>query len=309
MIDAILRLANIFHKVAVPIDTAYVRSLHSEDLREATGKKKVIVYHGTSSKKLALIVQHGSMDPAQAKDYVNWDSVSPGIYVTRNLEGFTGAWMYAHHAAKQGGDPVVLELTIPLNWIDIDPDDTHHNEAGDINDLGEDQGVVRKPISIKNIKGVQFQGSEIGKIKPQNRDALFERDKTKWMPIGVALRLIAKHVQSLPEEYQQMVSPLPKGMSRQLSYEDIENKYASAMESFYSSYIGSPGDRFNGRSTNEVALIWLLKNKNALYQNAQNALEEFGKIIGVDMHEQLEYLGEDYKPKPYETLRRFLDRV
>jgi len=310
MISKIHQFANLFYKLAVPIDLTYVRNLHDTEFREAAKKKKVTVYHGTSSKKLALIIRHGALDPAQSKDYTNWEDVSPGIYVTRQLEGFTGAWLYANRAASQdGGNPVVLELTVPLNWIDIDPDDTRHDEAGKINDLGENQGIIHKVINIKNIKGIQLQGKEISKIKPQPSSGIFETDKTEWMPIGVALRLIAKNVGTLPEEYQQMAAPIPKGMARQMASEELENKYAEAMDIFYSTYIGSPTDRFGGKTVNEVALIWFMKNKNVLWNQAVPALKEFGKIISVDMSEHLEYLADYLAPKPYETLARYLQRI
>jgi len=310
MLNKIYELADLFYKYAVPIELTNVRSLHESEFREAVNKKKVIVYHGTSSKKLALIIRHGSLDPTQARDYINWENTSPGIYVTRQLEGFTGAWMYANHAASQdGGNPVVLELVIPLHWIDLDPDDTRHDEAGNINDLGENQGVVHRPINIKSIKGVQLQGAKIGKIKPQLNNDIFEQDKTEWMPIGVALKLITKNISNLPYEYKQMVEPIPRGMARQMASEDLENKYAEAMDIFYGTYIGSPSDRINGKSINEVALIWFMKKPHVLWNNAETALKEFGKIIGVDMSEHLEYLGDYLAPKPYETLARYLQRI
>ena len=302
------KLAELYLKKAMPIDTTYVRSLHDPELRSALGKRKVTVYHGTSSKNLAKIIAWGSLDPSKAEK--TWDHVTPGIYVTRQLGGFGGAWLYANHSSQiDGSNPVVLELVIPINWISPDPDDTRYDEKGELNVAGEDHGIINRPVNIKNIKGVCFQGNEISEIKPGYREFQFETPKTKWLPFGTALRIINKKKAELPPEYAEMVRAIPRGLARTQAYEEAENIYANKMGTFYETYIGSPDDTFGGKRASERALIWLLVNKNKLWGTALAGLENFGKYIGVDIISRMEYIGEDNCPKPNETLAAFLKRV
>lgn len=133
----------------VPLEPDSWTSLHSPQVRELTKGRDVIVYHGTSSKKLAKILAHGSLDPAISESHKTFKESSPGIFITKQFGGLMGAEFYAHVSSEGGSDKerapgdnsdaVVLELIVPLNWIEADPDDTRFKESGEINDLGADQ--------------------------------------------------------------------------------------------------------------------------------------------------------------------------
>jgi hypothetical protein len=313
-VDLIYNLAFVFarHSVLklgandkndVPLEPYSWTSLHSPQLRELTKGKDVIVYHGTSSKKLAKILAHGSLDPAMAGGHKTFKESSPGIFVTKQFGGLMGAEFYAFVSSEgasdkertpgDNSDAVVLELIVPIDWIKQDPDDTRISESGEINDLGADQGIINRPLNIKRIRSVLFKGPEISKIVPE------------WTPIGIAVDKIAKAIKSgaqLPEEYMAMAGQKPKGLSRQKSYVDREGRIAEGLHHLHDNWF-APNYKIY-----DAALIWVLKN--GPYGLALPSIKSFFESIGIDFEkfkEQAE--GSYYWPKLNEYLDNYLKRV
>ncbi len=286
-----------------PLEPYSWTSLHSQQIRELTKGRDVVVYHGTSSKKLAKILVHGSLDPAISGGHKTFKESSPGIFITKQPGGLMGAEFYAYISSEGGSDKertpgdnsdaVVLELIVPLNWIETDPDDTKFKESGEINDLGADQGIVRRPLNIKRIKTVLLKGLEVSKIVPE------------WTPIGIAIDKISKAIKSgkqLPEEYILMSGQKPKGLSRQETYYDIEEKVAKGLTNLHDNWF-SPDYKVH-----EAALVWVLKNK--AYGLALPSIKSFFESIGVNFEEFKERTeGSYWWPKPNEYLTNYLKRV
>jgi len=273
-----------WYKTALPISSDWLQDLHHPGIRENLDKtQQIVVYHGTSSKRLVNILAHGSLDPAisGSPEYKSYLSASPGIFVTTSPTGFIGAGMYAYHATSNeengdGSDEVILELVVPWYWIDQDPDDTRITEQGETNDLGRIQGIVRRSISVKRIRNIVVYNKELREIIPYQPNEIFERTMTKWMPIGKFMDVVKKNVDSLPEEYRQMIGH-SKGLSRSDNYTDIEEdvavKLLELVQTFFYSMDYSFDDTF----------AWVLANKNlALYSyNKRDVIHKYLKDIGV----------------------------
>lgn len=243
MFDEILKLSSVFKKFAVPFEASEFENLHDKYYKDNL-KKDVLVYHGTSSKKLADIIEHGSFDPKISFENKVHDNASKGIFVTNKDEGFTSAEMYANNASVvddkgDGSNPVVLELSIPIQWIEQDPDDTRFDEKGQMNEWGKTQGMVSRSIPIRRIKRVWMQGPEVGNVAPSGRDGIFEKGKTEFMPIGKLLDKIKKSIENgadLPEEYHKMVNVRPKGLSKSEPTIETEQMIAKGFENIYHTY-------------------------------------------------------------------------
>jgi hypothetical protein len=312
--DRLLEIASEFALLSkwAAISLDRVMNIHDPDVKRYIGDRTVIVYHGTSSKHLANILRHGSLDPAisRSEKFRSYEGSSYGIFVTAKLGGFTGAELYSHNATeKGGGDRVILEIFVPMSWIDLDPDDTRYVN-GEMNDLGANQGIIRKTIDIKRIKSVVFDGEAISQIDPAGGGNIFDRYKTKWMPLGTAImemvKLAGRGVE-LPEEYKVIAGLHLKGLAKSEYKEDIKNIYASKLEELHHTFF-DPASLINGKTVGEVALLWLFSKRNALYQNAEVALKDFfNNEVGAGFYDRfLEAAPEEYKPKQYQSLMSFL---
>jgi hypothetical protein len=267
-----------WYKIATPpIISDYLEDLHNPYIRNNINKStQIIVYHGTSSKRLAEILIHGSLDPeiSGSDNFKSYKESSKGIFVTTSATGFIGASMYAYHAGSNeetgdGGDEVVLELSIPWYWIEEDPDDTRISEDAQKNDLGKTQGVVRRPINVKRIKNILVYNSILNGIIPNPSDNILENRSTQWMPIGKFLDVVRKNIDSLPEEYGIMVDR-SKGLSRKEGYEDREQIVAEKLLGLVHTFF-SPGDY----SFDQV-LAWVFQQKN-IYIPKREMIEKFLK--------------------------------
>lgn len=299
MFGRISRLCRIF-KLAVPIEADYIHNIHDPSFREAVGERELIVYHGTSSKKLSKILEHGALDASIGKDYKTYPEASHGIFVTTKYAGFLSAELYARTSAdSDGSDPVILELVLPLKWIGIDPDDMRELEGGEINQAGRVQGMVSKPISLNRIKKVMLQGDAIGKIAPAGLPGIFDANKTEWMTLSQAMKLIKKNKEDLPEEYEEMAG-LGRRLNRMEIKKDVEDIYAEKFAILNNTFFETSYD------VRERALVWLLKNPGALVGRVLIGLKGF---YGDKFDALMEDLQGDYEPKPFESLARFLDRI
>jgi len=269
-------MSNWYRMAAPPIISDYIEDLHYKDIMRNLDKTtQIIVYHGTTSKRLAEILIHGSLDPdiSGSEGFKSYKNSSEGIFVTTSATGFVGASMYAHHAASDeetgdGGDEVVLELSIPWYWIEEDPDDTRILENAQKNDLGKKQGIVRRPISVKRIRNVIVYNDFLNKIIPLPTDNIFDK-ATQWMPIGKFLDVVRKNIDSLPEEYGIMVGS-SKGLSRSEAYEDREHVIAVKLTGLLHTFF-DPQDY-----SYDQVLAWVLQHKGK-YIPEREMLEMFLK--------------------------------
>lgn len=290
--------------MAMALDAMEFSTLHDTKLRKLMKKRKVLVYHGTGVNKLAKILKHGSLDPNVSGQNENktYSNSSPGIFVTLNPGWTNGAETYvAKNMDESGGDGVLLQLEIPLEWIHTDPDDTRVDELGNINQLGKYQGVVPRPISIKNIREVKFFGSAAGKIF----GGLIESD---WMTIGNALDKIAQKAkkENLPDEYLNLISGRPKFLKRRPAQIDREQELAQKLGALW----GTFNDPYH--KDNEKFLLWLLEHNSKLQQKADITLLQC--LTDIDpqngpatFQEILET--EDYLPKKTESFLNYLLRL
>lgn len=300
-----------FVKLAVPFDASELNSLHDPEVRAALSGREVVVYHGTSSKRLAKILQHGSLDPDRSNEVKVHDNSSPGIFVTKNPTGFTGAELYANIAAQNpekgdNSDRVILELVIPIDWILPDPDDTKYDEQGNMNDLGRSQGIVTKSVNVKRIRNVLLEGQQITQVAPAGYEEsnIFDRYKTEWLPVGVMLDKIRKAIKAnveLPEEYYEMVSTRSRGLSRSAPASEKEEQAARGIINMYDN-VFQPG----GLSHDKV-LLFFLNNPNLLYSSAESTLKLVFDSLGVGWEEMVDGLSE--LPKQHESLFSYFKRA
>ena len=294
-------------KISMPIPSDHLLDVHNKDLRKVINKNtQIIVYHGTSSKKLAQILAHGYLDPkiSSTDEYKSYSDSSPGIFVTTDGFSFMGAGLYGWHASSHEemgdqGDSIILELVVPWNWINPDPDDLKE-------DLARRQGVINRPISIKRIRSIQIRNLTIAGIIPYSTDDTFDRDATKWMPIGKMMDIISKLIKNgyeLPEEYYQMVNNRPKGLSRSEPGEDMEGKLAQGLINIIHQFYSIDSVSY------DQALIWVFQNKNNLYGNALDLIKDFIRYIGNNVEDFLESAPEEYLPQQYENFISYVMRV
>jgi hypothetical protein len=315
---------NNWYRLAMPLPTDYLRNLHDPDLRKnVPPERELIVYHGTSTKKLVYILSHGYLDPdiSSQDEYRSYNGSSKGIFVTTSAKGFTGAELYAHHSSSMqgadegqsgdGSDPVVLELIVPIGWIQQDPDDTRIDlETGQMNDLGKMQGVVQRKISIKRIKNIYLKNEQIAEYHGLNSQEFFDQGMTEWMPIGIFLDRVIKLIKKgvdLPEEYQQMAQMIrPRGLSRSDAYEDVEHKIVEGLMMLIATFFEP-----NLVSYDQI-LSWVFQNKINYYDNAAKVIESFFvQFVGQEDWEKMveEQMPDYYRPKDYEPLIAYLKRA
>ena len=301
-------IKNASTKLAVPLDPHEWENLHSPQMREIVPKgREVIVYHGTSSKKLANMMQHGSIDPTMAAENKTYEDDSPGVFVTKQPTGFGGAELYANIAAQHkemgdGSDRVILELVIPLDWIQNDPDDTRYDEKGNINQYGANQGIVTRPIEMSRIRSVMFQGDKIGQAVPGASNDMFEKDKSEWLPIGTMMQRIKDRVHGLPEEYSVMVQN-SQGLSRQEPKIDVEDKIAEGLTMLHNTFFDP-----SRAGVRESALAFAFKNSP--YAPAMETVHKFFTELGEDIEYFTDNVGHSsYAPKPGENLSSYLRRI
>ena len=298
-------MSNIFYKVAIPLNPEGWESLHSKRIKDIASNKEVIVYHGTSSKKLAMILEHGSIDPsAKSKTF---DNSSQGIFVTKEIGGFNGAELYANISAQHeekgdGSDRVILELIIPLSWIQPDPDDTRYDEQGNVNSLGANQGIISQPIKVSRIRSVMLQGDEIGEIAPSGNSGMFDSNKTEWLPIGVMMKKIKNNPHGLPEEYSTMIQH-SKRLSLKEPSIDKEDELAEKLTILHNTFF----DPYR-RDIREKALEFTLTNSPQ--SPAKESILKFFNQIGENTEDFTNnFENSQYEPKIGETLSSYLRRI
>lgn len=313
------KMYNWLQKISMPLSSDYVGDLFR--IKSFAPKNtKISVYHGTTSKKLANILQHGSLDPTVSNlpEHKSYKDASPGIYITTSL-GLGGAELYAHHAAfglgnsedkGDGSDPLVLELIVPVAWIEPDPDDSRLTHEGKPNEASRSQGRILRPISIKNIRQVMISNSILSKIIPNERDDFFSQFNTAWFPIGKMLDAIKKAIRSgveLPEEYYQMVNQRPKGLSRNETFQDMEQDMAEKLVTVHDTFLDSSYDV--SESTFDRALEWVYKN--GIYGNATAGIQSFLNSFSPNAwNDAIKGWGrsDNYMPRQNESLFSYLRR-
>lgn len=311
--DIILKLAGKFLRLAVPFESGLLESLHDPDLRAALTKQSVIVYHGTSSKKLAKILQHGSLDPETSQEFKTFPEATQGIFVSKRIIGFgSSAELYANVSAERdGSDPVILELVIPLSWIQVDPDDTRLlEETKELNLAGKAQGMVTRSINIKHIKGVILQGKQINQVAPGEQSGIFDSNKTQMLPIGVMLDKIKTAIKKgiqLPEEYHEMVNLRPRGLTRHPPPSELPEKVAMGLTNLYDNIWAPGGTAPSGRPIYDEALLYILRNPHQIYGSAISAIQGFLEKIG-ESYQILEESGWGM-PTSGENLLKYLKRL
>lgn len=117
---------------------------------EALKKKKIIVYHGTTTKSFWPIVRKGlAFDKARQ----NYEKVTSGIYFSLQPMGANGASMYSGKAVKtMGGKEIIFVAEIPMSLLSKDMDDA---EAWDANAKLQVM-VDAEKVSPKYITGVIY---------------------------------------------------------------------------------------------------------------------------------------------------------
>lgn len=317
-------------KIALPVDSDWLGNLHDEELRNAAPRgTRVLVYHGTSSKRLALIFASGFLDPNLTPDLKSYEDSSNGVFVTTSI---VGAEMYAYHSSQdedtgnrwQGhrggqGDEVILELDIPWDWIKSDPDDIRHGLKGQPNQATFIQGRIVQPVDIKRIRRVRFSNETLAEIIPGPEEiTAFPRTddkkpkpyKTEWIPIGKAIDVIQKLVNKgadLPPEYYQMVSPVrPRGLSRSKSYEDQEVQLAEKLLGVLHTFVapGTVGDR----SSYDATLLWIYQNKNRFYSRASEVMPDYFENMEPGSWQLVTDAGSDYIPFENESVYSYIQR-
>jgi hypothetical protein len=297
----------------MPIPTDHIEDLHGEELKKALvrSKAKATLYHGTSSKKLAKILQHGALDPEvpqQDPSIKSYEGSSRGVFLTSS-ENWAEA--YAHNASSQdGSDSVVLEVVVPYSWLDIDPDDTKYNpDTNEVNMLGKTQAMISRPLSFKHIKSVHItewrDNSELRKV--------FEDAGNAFIPIGVFVDRLKKLNKIDPKtvegEYEQMTIERKKGLSRSMAHEDFEYQIAQSLVGMMQSYFVEPYNfTVNGIGLMDFTVAYIYSHHN-IYQNAVTFLREYMQSAGLDYDEYMGNLPDYLQPKPNESIHGYLARL
>jgi hypothetical protein len=268
-----------WYKKASPISSDWLQDLHHPGIKENIGNQQVVVYHGTSSKRLFQILAHGSLDPSitEKEEFKSYQSSSYGIFVSTSATSFMSAGMYAFHAAEHeetgdGSDKVVLELVVPWKWIEEDPDDTEYID-GERSDLGKTQGVIRRPISVKRIRNIVVYNDVLKDLIPSESDDILEGERTRWVPIGNLMDVVKKNKDILSEEYQQM-SFFSKGLSRTDPYTDREEEVALKLLTLIQTFLDPTDYSFDD------SLSWVLSNKDLIYDQ-RGMLEKYLRDFGA----------------------------
>lgn len=293
----IIKVANYYSvkygldKIAVPIPSDYVENIFSEPIREIVPPSTLfLVYHGTCTTKLKDIISHGSLDPGKSAEGKTWAESSPGIYVTTKQTGFSSsAEFYAHKAAHtHGGEPIILELSIPFGLIEMDPDDTKVlEETQELNEAGKVQGRVLQAIPVGKITRVY---------------ELIGGGTTKEYSFSGYLEKLLK--ESKDRKYKKVLKEtLPSAVKTEPAI-DIEAELAETLTAWHDNVFNPYEVGKNKLTAYDNALLIGFKYKN---DNAIKALKEFCEVMDIDYSEVNNY-PDEYKPKSYESLRMFLKR-
>lgn len=278
-----IQLMNWLQKIAMPFSSESWDNLHGHPL----GDRLVYVYHGTSSGKLLKALQHGSLDPQKSSENKSWQASSPGIFVARSY-GFFSASMYAYHAAndENTGDqtqPVVLMLQIPYSWIDYDPDDVPKDKL-----YNTDQGVVRRPIPIKNIVGILY-------FKDND-------DNWKWTTTKEFFNLLNK-TPNLPPAMQQLLqwynSAGKQTYRRNVKWKhEPEEVLAISISAWMINELGASPQQ----ASSDKIMDALINNHINFYTPVMQALNIATQAIGESFNPEELY----HKPQPYDNILSYL---
>lgn len=308
-------------QAAPPITSDWLSDIH-EFRKRVPARRQVIVYHGTSTKKLAAILSHGSLDPgiSHEEEWRSYEGASPGIFVTTDPAGFMGAQMYAWHAARDdergdGSDPVTLEIVVPFTWLDYDPDDTKYiaTELGqEMNDLGKRQAVIRRPIPLSRIKQAIVYSSPLSRFSPRAQNLNDLEESTGWLPLGKLVDVIKKAArkEELPPEYLAML-PKRRGLAQQEAYEDREQGIGLQLLAIAQTMIGTGF----GENLEQESILWVLEHPGIEWQNAWEeggggAMQQYLSHMGMSSDEFWEAVeGSHYEPRENEALYSYLRRA
>lgn len=281
-------------KIAVPISSDYIEDIFSEPLRAIIpATTNLLVYHGTCTNKLKDIISHGGLDPSKSAEGKTWAESSPGIYVTTKITGFSSsAEFYAHKAAKtHGGDPIILEMSVPFGLIEMDPDDAKIlEETQSMNEAGKVQGIVLETIPISKITkvyecgGLTSTGMNSYSFASYIEKLLKEKSTDK------------KYKKTLKEQL-----PLATRMEPKI---DIEGEMADLLNSWNDNIFTPHAVGKNKLTAYDNALIIVFKYKN---ENAIKALKEYCEIMENE-YSDVENYPSEYQPRPHESLLSFLKR-
>lgn len=294
-------------KQADAFSTDYIENMHHPELKGMPAKSEIVVYHGTSIAKFAAIMRHGSLDPQISQSKKNYEQVTTGgIYVTIN-PGFGSAELYAHQSsANDKSDNIVLEMVVPYNWIEHDPDDTRIDEQGVMNSQGRTQGIIRRAINIRRIRQVKALNPVLSQAAPSKDGNPFNRLWTQWMPIAKFYKLVQKAVENgqLDENYKIFAGGTYPGLSRKGPKIDSQQEFAERLACLLNTHFDMNLVNF------EKILVWAYKNQNAAFGPAVNGTNTFLEAMQPGLSKRFqEEVQQDYQPKPAESLQSFLNRI
>lgn len=138
----------------VPLDLSQVDDPFEQEFVDAIkkNKKKVIVYHGTSTYWFWPIINKGFKF---SEDRRNWENTSEGVYFSFDIDR---AGQYTVRAVDTvGGEPIIFVLEIPVDMIERDMDDAKTWDK-DTNY----QAVVKQAVKPNFITGVVFPAISTG---------------------------------------------------------------------------------------------------------------------------------------------------
>lgn len=130
-----------------PIDLSIVHDpFDKPEFKKSLGNKKIVVYHGTSTKFFWEIVQGGLKFD---KTRMNYKNTSPGIFFTFSSGR---ADMYSHKAVMNfGGKEIIFILEVPASLLEPDVDDREKWDRE-----SHLQTMVKRDIPPKYITGVIY---------------------------------------------------------------------------------------------------------------------------------------------------------
>lgn len=128
------------------LDLSKVSDPFEGDFPQIIGKKKILLYHGTSTKYFWQIIEQGFFfDPTRK----NWESTSAGVYFAFDIDR---AESYTFTTTKNvGGEPIIFVLEIPMKELERDLDDAIAWDK-----QTKLQTVIRKHVESKHITGVIY---------------------------------------------------------------------------------------------------------------------------------------------------------
>lgn len=144
-----------FKQWEMALDLSNVDDAFEKDFKDALAKnkKKVILYHGTSTDHFWSIVNNGFYFDPKRK---NWDNTSPGNYFSfhlPNAEQYAYRAVNASHRPYKGGDEegIIFVLEVPIAMIERDLDDSEGWDK-----TTKWQSVIKDLVNPKYITGVIY---------------------------------------------------------------------------------------------------------------------------------------------------------